>query len=169
MAKRAPQTEERAPVKDHTAPVRAGKKFATKLELHMIQTVAAGIRANLPMAALPGLIGVTKSTFQHWRDLGEREDADELHALFATTVEIERAKRTGEIMTSLAEMSRHDFKALKMYAEVMDPDIFQLATKAKVEAEVKVERAEADLSCLSDEELLTHMALQAKIKAASTK
>jgi hypothetical protein len=119
----------------------------------MIPLVDKLVREMLPMQQVANYLGVTYSTFNNWRAMGEDPECTEpLYREFAATILRARAEMTQAGIGLLRAHAVTDWRALMEILRAADPDTWIHQTKVKVDKNVN-HTTNLDLSRLSDEEL----------------
>lgn len=138
-------------------------KLTSEVKARLVQAIEAG---NYYEAAC-GYAGITYTTFRNWMIKGENAKSGKYREFFEA---ITRAETVAEVRM-VAQWQQHmpeDYRAIRDFLERRFPE--RWGRKDKVQQEisgpngqpVEVEM-EVDLSCLSDEELRTLVAIQQKL------
>ncbi len=138
-------------------------KLTSEVKARLVQAIEAG---NYYEAAC-GYAGITYTTFRNWMIKGENAKSGKYREFFEA---ITRAETVAEVRM-VAQWQQHmpeDYRAIRDFLERRFPDRWGRKDKLQQEISgpngqpVEVEM-EVDLSCLSDEELRTLVAIQQKL------
>lgn len=152
------------PAKADAVKVEVVKRFATKLEPHMIPVAERAIEMGMPMKSVAGLLGVHKATFTRWLEMGMAEgQQDELLVEFAVRLEQARQKAILGGVQNLQLHAMRDWRAQKALLEALDPEVW--VTRQHVTQDINVTKGEEeDLSSLTDEELEMRRQIEEKVR-----